>query len=584
MDNKITLNRKFLKFPLIKQLWYNTFPVKSSNEGKRLGIRGVQEWKVDSLNREKRNEAIDIITTMSPKLAMEKLNQIDDLNINLADFSLNDLYAIKNFPFLKLTSLSALWIPLESDKPSSDPIKDIFKANEEDLIGKFDTKAKKYLGEVFLRWPFYIGGIIVLDTKIFPSIFNSEYFLSSRFLDYYESLPILLDLGIGIGIKRLSCKYEILKRLDPYKIPLPTIGYLAGRFAKKLAFSSFQSIGFALTIPFEIIYKYLVLRSFDYSSRKLENKVEKIERYFRSPALQITLLEHWLEKGHINKAQVLFNKIIEKYIDLVYTTKIRPNEPPLSHFRKYLLEWERDFLLSIYPDTQELNRNMLHLIECLGYEKFEKLAPGLQPEYLLIIYSILLKKNSYLNIKNKLFLNILMSTSPEERFLLLRELCPLSKTEEKDHMSYKKLPFLSEKKNKSALQEDMEKFIYGNIAIKPEDKRKVIGRLNQIAEIYPELERLADDAISLAMHYETESGTPDSRPTEFDVSSLESVTNYLIQITQELFAKPINAERLLTMNKNIGGIIERYSLNSDIIDLCGLLLTRISILAYLSKN
>ncbi|KPJ64751.1 hypothetical protein AMJ44_12195 [candidate division WOR-1 bacterium DG_54_3] len=384
MSKTINLNNKFLKFSWPRRLWYClTHKSLERKSAIRLKKRGVENPDLKDFSPEEKIEIAENITTNYPQSALIRLNN-EGVQVNFVDFSLSEAYNVKRFPLFRAALASACWDWTDGEGEGlGDAVKvGIMHSIDFNITGEIESEAAGTAAEILLRTLFCVGGVIGLDAVLLPHLISrSDLLLSSDYFDYFEWMPLFLDFAAGVGMWGKRSKSKILKKIEPYPLPIPPLGYWAGRFLKKalhiISFSVFWGFISGIALPFKTLLGYARLRSYELFEWKLEKRANAILGDLKDWALQKALIERWIRKGKVAQAQIFFNELISE-------------------------AWAWD---GKHHDYQ---------LKSLGLETIEKLLPGLSKENLSMVLSEIEEKD-----KIKIFKNLTNDIGQMIKLLIL---------------------------------------------------------------------------------------------------------------------------------------------------------------------
>jgi len=329
MGNNLFINfRKFNNFDPLLKAWYKLRPTTADNLPSRLKARGVLNSGINRFFEDESQTLAKAFTSLKPNDARRMLSS--------TDFKMNEIWfsPLEKEPNGLIFFRSALWMASRAGGSKSGfkgLLYDVFVAAPREFgkdINQPDgeppvAEGKKKLTRsdeivemgclALLLSPFYLVSIDCIDLKLFPFLIkNSEYFLSSRYFDVFEWMPVAIDSLVGLGIWGAGSRHKKLDRLEPLPIPMPFLGYWGGRALKRAVKQTIVPIligGSILFSSFPLISSYFRLRLFELSKHEPDKKATKILEDLKDPGLQRAFVRKLLEKGNIAKARMIYNMI-----------------------------------------------------------------------------------------------------------------------------------------------------------------------------------------------------------------------------------------------------------------------------------
>lgn len=319
MTKTIRLNRNFLKFGMARRLWYTQVASQRGKLETHFKKRGIVDPRLPGFTTIDKCEIFNDIIMLPPQGAYEKLCE-RGIEVETVGFSEEDLFPCRSFPLLRSAHHSACrsWFKVDGFRDLTETFVDV--AVNFDFVEHFCSSRKsEIVAKALLRAPFYIGGILFLDTFLLPQLIgSSDFFLSSKYFDFLEWSPLALDSTIGIGLWGLRSKSEAIKKAEPNKLPVPFLGYWLGRIAKKIVFTALAVVTVGLVFTpgvFVAISRYIKLRSFDWSKETSQEKADFLSKSLMRTELQRSLIERWIRKGKVEKAQKFYKGILNNCAD-----------------------------------------------------------------------------------------------------------------------------------------------------------------------------------------------------------------------------------------------------------------------------
>lgn len=311
----IVLDRKFTKNNWAKRLWRS----QGSPDDYSAALR---KWGVSVPHPNKINEEAlyGILSEHSPRMAYQEICRAG-LAVEFDGFSPTVLFPSRRFPLLRAAISSTFQRSFRTIDLGETLHRVIDRSIHLDLKEICETDKGKIHVELFLRAPFYLAGITLMNLLALPRLISeSDYLLSSRHFDFFEWSPLIFDALAGFGLWALRDISSRAKKLEPYEyLPVPPLGYLTGRLIKDVSQAVFLSAilgAYAIfSLPYGIATRYLAYRRLE-KSEVIAQNTKMLTEELKDPVLQKALIERWATRGRADLAQIFFDPSYENFLFL----------------------------------------------------------------------------------------------------------------------------------------------------------------------------------------------------------------------------------------------------------------------------